>query len=147
MKLKRICAVIASVFVLGFAIIETTSSINADDYANNVEIVQPEQVIGLNSTSYGNAGITKLEIQANGRRVWWYAKPYQSGGFSYKGVITVYDSKGIPAVYYVSGDGSGSVSGSVSLRYKAKKATMTGVCYGSNGIAITMPFSDSAYGG
>lgn len=147
MKLKRIFAIIASIFVLGFSISVTSSSVKADDYVDNVEMIQPEQVFGLNSTSYGNAGITKLDIQDSGRRVWWYAKPYQSGHFSYKGIITVYDRKGIPATYYVSGDGSGSVSGSVSLRYKAKKATMTGVCYGSNGIAITMPFSDSAYGG
>ena len=51
----------------------TSSSAKADDYADNVEMVQPEQVFGLNSTSYGNAGITKLDIQDNGRRVWWYA--------------------------------------------------------------------------
>lgn len=147
MNLKRFFIALASVFLLGSLAIGTSSFVSADNFSNNVEIIQPNQGYSPRSTNYGNAGVTKLEIQNNGKRIWWYAKPYKSGHFSYKGVIKVYDRKGIPASYYVSGDGSGSVSGVVYLRYKAKKATMTGVAYGSHGISITLPFSDTSYGG
>lgn len=146
MKLKKFVILLASFMIVG-GVLSEAKVVRADSQ-NIVDVRSVGQSnISTFSTNKGDAGITKLEIQNRGRRIWWYAKPYKSGAFSFKGIVTVTDVKGIPAVYYVGDEGTTSVSGYISLRYKARKATMTGVSYGSYGIALTMPFSETYYGG
>lgn len=101
------------------------------------------------ATSTGNAGVTKIEIHNGGTNVWWYAKPNVKSSYTFSGVVTViYKNTNRPFSYAVSKNGSpgSSVSGSIPLRSKIKKATLTGLCYRTGGSpAITLPFSETAY--
>ncbi|MGT2965557.1 hypothetical protein [Streptococcus acidominimus] len=96
------------------------------------------------ATNIGNAGTTKLEIQDNGRQVWWYAKTHDGSRFHFTGIITVkFKGTSRPFSYAVSGGGYGSVSKTLSFSKKIQQATLTGVGYiEGKGISITFPFSE-----
>ncbi|HEM4558442.1 TPA: hypothetical protein U1Z93_001879 [Streptococcus suis] len=97
------------------------------------------------STSYGNGGVSKIEITGNRNNVWWYVKPSTSHAYTFNGGISVLFTNGTSAYYPItkSGRGGQSVSDIIYLNKKIKRVSLNGIAYGLGGIQITLPNSET----
>lgn len=126
-------------FIICVLVSLATAVISVSAYSDSNSTVKPY------STESGPGGVTRVELHDNRQRVWWYALPYTNGSYTFSGGITVTLSNGRTLFYPVSKDGyaGGSVSSSIRVPGKVRKATLGGIAYGSGGIQIALPNSET----
>lgn len=93
------------------------------------------------TTSYGDGGVSKIEIHDNRTRAWWYARPKINSSYQFSGTVHITLTNGKTLTRVVSGNGKSgqSVSGSVYVSGRIRKVKLFGVAYGSGGISIVIP--------
>ncbi|MFL2128992.1 MULTISPECIES: hypothetical protein [Lactobacillales] len=131
MKLSKKIIVIFTLF-LSISPLFSTPEVNAQQ--NNVVPY---------GTITGPGGTTTLEIMSS-NTVYWYAKPSFSGPYTFQGTVTVTYKNNRTNTFWISeAANSKSVSGIIELPAAAKKAVLSGVAIGTNGLAIAVPNADA----